>query len=297
MKGLSKRSGLTYALKFASDFLKMGFGNSRAEVFKENGRETPYIHSYSTFNRYLGIAKEFVGFAKSNGVNRLDKVDVELVEIFLCNKTRLHRTVKTIKTNLAALKKFFAAVHRPDIVSTLDENYNFYLYKAAASGRTMPFDNPTRVISKIKSPVFQLVAELQVLTAARIGDVKKIDPDESSMKVIIDKSKGGRFRAIDYIDRPEKFQRIVELKNHLDKAIKELSWDFIRKNYYPQLRSAVKRSGDLYTGSHGFRANYATERYEELTEIQGLSRKVALKIITEELGHSRISQARHYIFA
>ena len=73
-RGIKGNSGLTYALKYDAKVLKQGIGISKHEIYKRFGSKSPLIHSYSTFNRYMGIAKEFVNRAKEQGVNRLDKV-------------------------------------------------------------------------------------------------------------------------------------------------------------------------------------------------------------------------------
>ncbi len=62
------------------------------------------------------------------------------------------------------------------------------------------------------------------------------------------------------------------------------------------MKAFVIKAGEIYTGSHAFRVNYAQERFKELTEKMGLSTQEALKKVTQELGHNRISVARGYIY-
>jgi len=112
-------------------------------------------------------------------------------------------------------------------------------------------------------------------------------------KVLIPKSKGGRTREIDYSDRPEKFERIQELVERLQEHLKNFSWSSVRESYYKDLRQAVMRSGELYTGSHAFRVNYVKERLQELKS-QGYSEKEALQKIEYEIGHSRIEMSAYY---
>jgi len=112
-------------------------------------------------------------------------------------------------------------------------------------------------------------------------------------KVVILKSKGGRTREIDYADRPEKFKRIRKLTDALQRHLKKSSWKSVREGYYKDLRQAVLRSGEVYTGSHAFRVNYVKERLEELKS-QGYSDKEALRKIEYEIGHSRIEMSAYY---
>jgi len=294
-KGLSPRSGLTYALKYAASYLKQGIGKSKKEAFKINGGKSYFIHSYSTFRRYMGVAKEFVRFAKSLSTNRLDKVGGDLIDKFLADKIKKGYTQKTLKVNLCAMQKFFDATGKHDLSSHLREKFADFYSQASPSSRTMPFDNPVRVIAAIRSEPHRLVAELQYLTGARIGDIKKITVNVQDKTVSILGSKGGRDRVISYSDREDKFQRICELTSIFDNAKKDQGWDNIRRTYYSDLRNAVKSCNEIYTGAHAFRSSYAAERIEELTEQNGLSDQAAERILTEELGHSRVEMARYYL--
>ena len=59
------------------------------------------------------------------------------------------------------------------------------------------------------------------------------------------------------------------------------------------MKQAVKKSGEVYTGSHAFRVSYAVERFEEL-KAKGLSDEEADSILTQELGHNRLEMSRYY---
>jgi len=290
--GIKRNSGLTYALKYAAKVLKQGIGISKHEVYKRLGGKSPLIHSYSTFNRYMGIAKEFVNWAKEQGVNRLDRVQYEHVRDFLLSKSE-YCSMRTLKVNASALRKFFETVGREDIAERIGEDYQEIYSKGRAPGRALAFAHPERVISLLKENVHKVIAEFQLLTGARIGDVKKIQVFPEERKVVITKSKGGRTREIDYSDRPEKFEKIKELVGELREYLKGSSWSSIRESYYRDLRQAVYRSGEIYTGSHAFRVNYVKERLKELRE-RGYSEKEALQIIEYEIGHSRIEMSAYY---
>jgi len=294
--GIRANSTLTYALKYAAKVLKKGIGVSKKEVYERNGGRSPYIHSWSTFNRYMGIAKDFVRWAKERGVNRLDKVEYELVRDFLLSKAERNVSSRTLKVNMCALEKFFATVKREDIAKRIREEYVKLYTKGTTPGRVYPFDKPMEVIKRISKPEYRVMAELQYLTGARIGDLKKIRIDEDRKVVIIERSKGGRTREIDYRDRPEKFDRIKELIKELEKYVKEKGWSNLRRGYPEAVRYAARRAGEIYTGTHAFRVNYAQERYKELRE-RGESELGALKVVTRELGHNRLSMAKYYVNA
>jgi len=292
MEGIKRNSGLTYALKYAAKVLKQGIGISKHNVYKQFGGKSPLIHSYSTFNRYMGIAKEFVNWAREQGINRLDKVQYDHVKDFLLSKAE-YCSMKTLKVNASALRKFFDTVGREDISERIGKEYQEIYSQGRNSSRALAFAHPERVISLLKEDVHKVISELQLLTGARIGDVKKIQVLPESKKVVILKSKGGRTREIDYADRPEKFERIRELTDVLQRHLKTSSWNSIREEYYKDLRQAVLRSGEVYTGSHAFRVNYVKERLEEL-KAQGYSEEEALQKIEYEIGHSRIEMSAYY---
>ncbi len=292
LKGIKKNSGLTYALKYAAGVLKQGIGISKREVYRKFGGRSPLIHSYSTFNRYMGIAKEFVNWARERGVNRLDKVTPKVVREFLLSKAG-YCSQKTLKVNASALRKFFEVVGRPDISEEIGRSYQEIYSEGRQSGRALAFAHPERVISNLKKEVHRVIAELQLLTGARVGDVKKMELLPLEKKVVIKKSKGGRTREIDYSDRPEEFERIRELYGRLKELLREKDWSSVRKSYYSDLKRAAVKAGEVYTGSHAFRVNYVKNRLQELKS-QGYSEDEALQKIEYEIGHSRIEMSAYY---
>ena len=286
------KSGLTYAVKYTADIFKQGLNKSKHRIYKENQGKSPYIHSFSTFNRYMGIIKDFVKYAKEQNINRLDKVDRELVEKYLAEKASRY-TEKTLKVNASALRKFFETVERQDLAEYIKENYRDFYSKAMSSNRSLAFSNPDRVIFYLKGDAHKAMAKLQLLTGARVGDIKKISIDEKNKKVIIHKSKGGKTREINYEGKEKEFEEIKALKKELDTYIKKEGWKTLRESYYPDLRHAVQKAGEIYTGAHAFRVNYVKNRFIELKEL-GYEEKEALQIIENEIGHNRIEMSIYY---
>jgi hypothetical protein len=112
---LHPRAGMTYALVYFSKLARLGISVSRREVTRQTENLSPFIHSWSTFHRYLGICKEFVMFCRNHEVNRLHKLHYDTVEAFLMNKIDKERAKSTLKTNMCALQKFFNGCNRPDL--------------------------------------------------------------------------------------------------------------------------------------------------------------------------------------
>jgi integrase len=297
---ISRKSGLKYALSYVSEIWRQGIGLSKREIYRINEGRSPVIHSWSTFNRYTGIVKDFVKFCvEEKGVSKLKHLSYETAEEYLNRKIERGCSLRTIKLNASALSKFFDTVGRSDIVEGLRENYQSLYSQAREAGKARPFSNPYRVINNLKEPVHKVIAELQWRTGARIGELKKMEIDKERQRVIIHKSKGGKTREIDFSDRPEKFERICELKRELEQHLKERGWREIRGSgggvgsYYQDLKQAVKRAGEVYSGSHAFRATYVCERVNELVSY-GYTREEALSITEREIGHNRVDETLKY---
>ncbi|MCW4002755.1 MAG: site-specific integrase, partial [Candidatus Bathyarchaeota archaeon] len=264
--GIHEKSNIFYALEYATSEWARGFGVSKRETYKKNGGTSPFTHSNSTFNRYAGVAKQLCGYLKEQGVNRIDRITYEKIQSFIDKKIEKELSQSTIKVNLSAIEKFCDTINRKDISDKLRDKYSDFYSKAKPSGRAIAFANPERLIEKIyaKSETHGIVAELQYLTGARIGDVKKIEVDRERQVVNINGSKGGRDRSIDFSDRQEKLERIANLKEKLNSAIRETGWKEIRESYYNSVKSACVSCQELYSGAHAFRVNYAVERHNEL---------------------------------
>ena len=291
---LHKRSGIAYALKTAAEELKKGIGTKKRITKREHGGQSPLIHSFSTFNRYMGVVKEFVGYCKSKGVNKIYKIDEAILLVFFQErKIAYNLSEKTIKVNLCALENFFDTIGRSDLTEILRSRFTEIYSQGAASGRTEYFGNPEQVIKNLKEEAHRHIAELQYLTGGRIGDVRKIKTNMLFKEVIIDKSKGGKNRRIDYSDREQVLERIDRLCKELAVDIIQRGWQSLREGYYTDLRQAVKFSGEIYSGAHAFRASYARERRDDLIN-RGVIVKDADLLVSKELGHVRIEMGRYY---
>lgn len=143
--------------------------------------------------------------------------------------------------------------------------------------------------------------------------------------MIIENSKGGRDRCVYFDYFPEEFERVKQYKEVLDRALEEKSFSEIRREeYYDALKEACKRADEPYHGSHGFRYEFAQNRYEVISQLtqeeqeryyrrileeRGKSEEdiekamnhvrekdaIAEAIISEELGHSRLDISREYL--
>ena len=311
---MSRHCNLRYSLEV---FLREtnGIGESKHQAKRDHGGVSPKIHSFGARTRYFGIAKDFVDKMNQKEIRRVNQVRPEDLIEYLEEKARrilylkggrVRRTTKkTIRTNLAALKKYFGISvwgGRKDLIEVLEGYYHHFLDLAGASGEAKPFSDPEKVIEKIKEPQHRAIAFIQYLASARIDDVPKVVESIKGWKegnkplIFIQGSKGGRNRVLDFKDRVEDFERVREAVALLAPLIEEKGWKMIKEDYYPDLRRAVAARGESYTGSHSFRVGYAQRWFREQTEERGLPEKEAIKRVTNDLGHNRIGVARGYIY-
>ena len=298
INGLNSKSGLAYALEYFCKVAKVGIGLSRREITRETRELSPFVHSWSTFNRYAGIAKEFVQFCKQRGVNKLHKVQCDTVESFLLGKIERGRRENTLEANMCALQKFFTVCARIDLRDLIADNYTEFKGLARSGGTIHAFDDPTLLIDRIarKHELSAVISELELLTGARIHEVRTMYIEGTA--IVISNGKGGKKRTLDFsyrVDQLEKVKRLQESLQELSKCVNWLEYCQQRySKYQSHVKSACRSLKDEYQGAHGFRANYA-QNLERQLEQKGLDREEIELTITRELGHERRSMARHYL--
>ena len=301
MKGLSPKSGMAYALKYAAQQLAKGIGISRHKIQKMTGGQSKWIHSSKTHDRYMSVAKDFVGYCKSLGVNRLDKVTQGTVGEYFDNRLGHGVAQATLKVEISALNKFLVdGLGRKDLLITNGQA----VWRQAESGtRAYPFDNPERVINAMKEPASRAIAAIECNSGARIHETKNIRIDDENKSISLT-GKGGKTRIIFFSDRADKFAIIKEAKEILEKALEEKAWHEIRTEAYQHLHQAERASDEIIQGFHGFRANYISERYEEKYEQylrEGRTEEEADRLADmdagREAGHERSDTTRHYRMA
>jgi integrase len=295
---LRPKAGLTYALEYYSRIARIGLGISRREMTRTTKNLSPFIHAFSTFDRYMGITKDFVQFCRKKGVTRLHTVTYDAVEGFLVDKITVRGVSRnTIESNVCALQKFFHVCGRYDLRDQLSGDYSRFKYLAKEGGAIHAFDNPKRLIEKIaiRDELSAVIAKLEHMTGARIHEVRSMEIAEDTITI---KGKGGKVRVLDFSWRLDEWGEIKDLMARLDEISQGIDWQqYCRTRHSPyqaHVKAACRSLGDEYGGAHGFRANYAQELRKKLDE-KGVTDKEVERIITLDLGHERRSMARHYL--
>jgi integrase len=295
---LHPRAGLTYALDYFSKLARLGIGMSKREVTRQTKQLSPFIHSWNTFDRYLGIAKEFVLFCRDHQVTRLHKLTYATVEAFLMAKIAKERVENTLQVNMCALRKFFNGCNRPDLRDQLADDFPRFKELAQPGGTIHAFDNLERLIEQItkRAELSAVIVKLQYITGARIHEVRTMELGETT--ITIHKGKGGRKRVLDFSNRLDELAEVKNLIIRLEELAQGIDWQAYCQDkhspYQGHVKAACRSLRDIYAGAHGLRANHAQELRKKL-EAQGLSPEKIELIITQDLGHNRRSMARHYL--
>ena len=303
---LRPRSGIIYATAKAVEYFTRGISKSK-HFYKKLFGETPYIHAYETLTRYVGIFNHFIETVLTpSRITMLHKITKDHIDTHFTNLLNNECSEKTISINASALNKFFTAFGRYDLVEYIHTKRPEWKERAVVSAKTEPFTHPENVIQAMRRP-YQEGAIIQYLTGARVSDIRKVyewlikHPDATV--IVIEKSKGGRTRTIDYSDRPQTLLYVKNAVERIQRFFKSdtIDWLTYEKDYTDEVRKAAVKCGETYCGTHAFRVNYADNRYTELSQdeddILEEREKKILSIITEDLGHSRLSMARYYVSA
>jgi integrase len=329
-----------FFIETAKMLFDMGRGKSKHQAMQESydknkNREVEAIYSYSTYSTYKEVLCKFGDFLHEEyGINyekdfrklSTDQLYECIDHYFEVQKNDEGLAKKTLQKHVAAIKKVIGAIV-PEIKSRFNADNRMRWTDGTLKQDCDRYNRPEVIMENLKAinETAYAVAMLQRLTGARIGDVKKIKIDEENMKIIVEKSKGGRSRSVYFDYFKEDFEKVKQYKETLDEALKEKSFSEFRKNeYYKALKEACRKSGEPYHGSHAFRYEWSQNRYEVLKHLdrveqveyyvrileeRNLSNKDILKafeevrkqdafceaIISEELGHSRLDISREYL--
>jgi len=326
-------------IRTADMLFELGKGKSKHQAFQESydknrTRQSQAIHSYSTYNAYVECVAKFGDFLYNEMGIKYESNFRELTtdEVYICLDRYFEKqkaaglAKKTLQKHVSALAKILSAIN-PEIKECFTPENRARWRDGVEPQECDRYNNSDRIVEELRKidETSYAIAEIQRLTGARIGDVKKLMIDEENKRVFFPRSKGGRDRFV-YFDRfPDEFEEVKKCKEVLDRALEEKRFSEIRENeYYQALRKACRRVGELYHGSHSFRYEFAQTRYEEIIqwskeeqesyyrrilENRGKSEKdiqkamndvrekdaVAEAIVSEELGHSRLDISRQYL--
>ena len=269
------------------------------------------IHSYATAQTYKDVWHQFRHFAKDVlGVRDLEVLRSEHVCSFL--ESRIAGGVKysTFQKYAAALGKFEKAFNLFAVNTGSGKVYDFRskfepLRKEAARvlGRgdeTRAYQNPKFLISALVNESHRLIASIQLEGGARIYEASLIHGDQLDGLTVDEftgkdvglirldpgDTKGGKGRTI--FVAPGTYLRLCEyIEKH--QVFK------VNSNHYRgDLKNAAVRTGQMYSGSHGLRWNFAQIKFSELLK-HGFTYEQCLQQVSWNMGHERADITLHYL--
>ena len=190
------------------------------------------------------------------------------------------------------------------------------------------YTDPQALIDAITDPIFKLAAKIQYESGARLEGIERIDHSlsiktqklhdnrlsDSIDYIRIDELRGkvDQLQGIEY-DSLEAMQkgRIFDIEKggkpglllvHVD-TYQQLKAHLLKNDvfcidankYRTALKEAAQQTNQGYQGSHGFRWNFARERFTKIQVIGGLSYDQALQQVSWEMKHERASITEHYL--
>lgn len=257
-KEIGKNTKLEYWLQKVIEKWTRGIGVSRHEVYKSTGGTSPYVHSYSTLTRYVGVLKSFISFAKQQNATKLKHITRGLIRSFFTQQIQKGVSKTTLKVQMCALEKAFSQYNETlKFAYEIRDNFQNWHSQARDKSEVRAYEDPSRIITWLYQHHYTLsgvIAEIMTLTGARLGDIRKMEVQ--GQNITIHGSKGGRDRTFQL---PEEISKRVEQLLARFAELTNQNWGEIRRSgtIYSELKSACSATKEIYSGFHGFRAYFA----------------------------------------
>jgi hypothetical protein len=315
-----------YLIKNTLDELyELGKGTKKGQLQKQmqkltGKRESHFIHTSTTKVRYERAMMKFCDYLEEIGIKRdkhLNRTSTEelqkIVDNYFKELADEGYSKGTIKIHIAAMEKSLAVI-RPDIKDYLtnDENRVGWWSAGQESKKGDSYVDPNAIREQLEER-HRMIAEAQSIAGFRVREIAKAEVNREEYKITIHSAKGGRTRELYFEHRKEDFEKLAELIEKL----KEQEYEKKLKNYYEDIKRACEETGQEYNASHAFRYEYAQRRIKQLKEnkeeLKALLNKynadnetkeavndenkidkAADYVLTQELGHNRLSMSRYY---
>lgn len=278
-------------------------GNDKYGKMQENrsdiGNDSHSVHhgtpiSHNTYESYKSACVPVAIYVRQE-FNVKDLYEIQPSHIASYLQYAIDSEVKyaTFDKNCSAISKLC------DCIATHNSSKDTDFYKTIESYRefakvelpqsdymTRAYDNPQAIIEALPSEKMQVVAELQYTCGLRISDACYISKENWTGSDLTCHSKNGQYITVHPgAELAARISAIVESEGKL--SVSRSSYDY-------QLERACSAVGENFSGSHGFRHNFAQERMEYYTS-NGMSYNKALQCVSEEMGHHRSDITKVYL--
>ena len=306
------------------ELYELGKGISRTQLEKQMQeltgiKQSYFIHTSTTKIRYERAMMRFCDYLEEYGIKRdkhLNEISKEKLERIIDNYFRWlveqGFSTGTIKIHISAMGKILAVL-RPDLIEFLsnDDRRIGWWINGKASKKGDSYVDPESIRERLVEE-HRIIAEVQALAGFRIREILKATINKERYEITIHNAKGGKTIKLYFKYRKEKFERLVELIEKIDK-----NYEKKLKDYYRDLKKACTSTEQTYNASYGFRYEYVQKRVKELMankeELRYLLEKYNASkeiknyvddenkidkaidfVIANELGHDRLKTSRYY---
>lgn len=252
------------------------------------------VHSFNSKDEFINRAKELGNYAKQHfGIKDMQSINNEVITSYINHKIEDGLKYRSISTYISQLEKIQVGLSQMD--QKLQSHQNLFtresLVEARATARleslksehiNRAYNNPNAFQSDL-SKKSQITLQLQKNHGLRVDEATKIKNSQlmgnNTIKI---QGKGGYTR--DVRVSKELYNQIAHNKGHFQSY----------SNYTSDLKSAVEKNGENWTGTHGLRYNYAQNTLETKVS-NGMSYDEAKAEVSFELGHHRTEITEHYL--
>ncbi len=255
------------------------------------------VHSFKLKDEFIRVSKELAQFAKSNyNIKDLQAISKVVVDDFIHQKIDKGLYRKTISTYISLLSKIQLGLSK--LPKKIEKHQELFTQKDLENMRKIvdistvnsphknrAYINPKSLINYVPEES-KICFQLQLMYGLRAKEANLIRPHQLKEDNIIEiQGKGGFLRSI---------RLSLKLYNALKKEIKR-NGSYYRDyySYLKDLKDAVERSGEKWTGTHGLRYNFAQTQVEEFKS--EMPYEEALLKVSSELGHKRKEITNHYL--
>ncbi|MFP3257165.1 MAG: hypothetical protein RXO36_05150 [Candidatus Nanopusillus acidilobi] len=272
-----------------NDLYEIGKDINREELEKQvqeltGIKQSHFIHTPTTKDRYERALMRFCDYLEEQGIirdNHLNSKSTDQLEQIIDSYFKWLASKgfseNTIKIHIVAIGKTLVLL-RPDIRNFLLNNerrVNWWI-AGKSSKKGDSYADPEKIRENLKEK-HRIIAEVQALTGFLVRELTKISVDEEKYEITVNNAKNGKSRTLYFEYRKEKFHKLVELIEKIDKE----DYDKKLKDYYYDLWIACKTTEQSYNASYPFRYEYIQKRFQEL-----MKNKEELKYLLEKYSAS-----------
>lgn len=280
-------------------------GESRhIDKLKGDGSHLQKLYGHKTYERYRDALIPFAQWAKQEyGVKLLAQIPPEAAARYAAEQ---NWTAGTLKTFVAAVNKLEIGIREAfgRVVDLGSRNVETGTRSLADRTNIRPFSpqdaraivdwgySRAERLGNVAPAIGLHLAYGAGLRASEVVGLRVGQIDVENRRIIDVEGKGGRLRTVENIPQSlmDRLKAACEGKRPDDRVI-----DCSRRTLerWTETAKEVLRI-DTGNGVHGLRGAFAQERLSAYIE-RGLSHEQALRQVSQDLGHNRISVLRHYL--